>query len=153
VLVVNCCSAPAFSQSSSLSLPYAFSQSQTTVKMVNFAFPLLPSAWLRRSRLPLRRAPPQAKDAAACVDDLARKGRNGVNCVVGENEFAIQQCRIGGVQITSTKSDSSRQSVNCNEVARTAGLIFDSCFRADNTVKGSEIISSNRKLQVNIRHA
>lgn len=40
MLAVNCCSAPAFSQSSSLSLPYAFSQSQTTVKMVNFAFPL-----------------------------------------------------------------------------------------------------------------
>ena len=35
-------------------------------------------------------------------------------------------------------------------VARTGGLIFDSCWRADNTVKGSETSIGNPRMQINI---
>lgn len=37
-----------------------------------------------------------------------------------------------------------------NEIARTGGLIFDSCYRADNTVKGKEYVAADRNIQVNI---
>ncbi|KAI8290322.1 hypothetical protein K4K60_006270 [Colletotrichum sp. SAR11_57] len=86
-------------------------------------------------------------DAAACLDDLARKGSAGTNCVLAQSR--IQMCRIGGAQILST-GNTGTHSVNCNDIARTGGLIFDSCYRADNTVKGSEICVTNSNIQVNI---
>lgn len=39
---------------------------------------------------------------------------------------------------------------NSNDVARTGGLIFDSCWRADNTVQGSERCISEPALWVHI---
>lgn len=45
-----------------------------------------------------------AADAAACLDDLARKGANGVQCVVPGGEFYIQMCQIGKGVIDATKS-------------------------------------------------
>ncbi|KAF4812554.1 hypothetical protein CGCSCA5_v009053 [Colletotrichum siamense] len=87
-------------------------------------------------------------DAAACLDDLARKGSAGTNCVVAQSQ--IQMCRIGGAQLISTRGNTGTYTVNCNEIARTGGLIFDSCYRADNTVKGKEYVAADRNIQVNI---
>ncbi|KAL2147540.1 hypothetical protein VTI28DRAFT_8795 [Corynascus sepedonium] len=95
-----------------------------------------------------KRAP--GRDAVACVDYLARKGQNGESCRIGANEFSITMCSIGRAQIVGSKSDSARQSANCNDVARTAGKVFDSCWRADDTVVGSEICLTNRKMQINV---
>ncbi|KAL2193835.1 hypothetical protein P885DRAFT_63610 [Corynascus similis CBS 632.67] len=88
-----------------------------------------------------------ARDAAACVDALAAKGKNGQNCVVDRS--SVEFCRIGNAQIVGSKVGDTK-SANCNDIARTAGLIFDSCWRADDTVKGSEYCVSNRGIQVNI---
>ena len=38
-----------------------------------------------------------------------------------------------------------------NDVARTAGKIFDSCWRSDDTLVGSEVCVTNNRMQVNIR--
>ncbi|KAF6813802.1 hypothetical protein CPLU01_14563, partial [Colletotrichum plurivorum] len=92
----------------------------------------------------------QAGDAAACLDDLARKGAQGVECVIREDQSNIQMCQIGGAKVVSSKGSTGYESANCNDIARTGGLIFDSCWRADNTVKGSEICVTNRWIQVNI---
>ncbi|GAB1318350.1 hypothetical protein MFIFM68171_08560 [Madurella fahalii] len=94
------------------------------------------------------RAP--GRDAAACVDDLARKGNSGVNCGIGNNVFNIQMCRIGGAQIVGSKSNPSQQSANCNDVARTAGIVFDNCWRSDDTIVGSEICITNNQMQINV---
>jgi len=56
--------------------------------------------------------PVQGRDATACVNDLARKGKNGVTCSIGANVFSIQMCRIGGAQIVGSKSAASKQSAN-----------------------------------------
>jgi hypothetical protein len=37
-----------------------------------------------------------------------------------------------------------------NEWARTAGKIFDECWRSDDTIVGSELCDANRRMQVNI---
>ncbi|KAL2146834.1 hypothetical protein VTI28DRAFT_2315 [Corynascus sepedonium] len=87
------------------------------------------------------------RDAAACVDNLAAKGRNGVNCVADTVGYF---CQIGGAEIVGVSGSASRQSANCNDIARTAGLIFDSCWRADDTVKGSELCITNNQLMVHI---
>ncbi|KXX79407.1 hypothetical protein MMYC01_204064 [Madurella mycetomatis] len=92
----------------------------------------------------------RGRDAAACVDDLARKGRNGVVCTIGQNVFDIQMCRIGGARIVGSKSNPSQQSANCNDVARTAGIVFDNCWRSDDTIVGSEICVTNNQMQINV---
>ncbi|KAH0425178.1 hypothetical protein CcaCcLH18_11112 [Colletotrichum camelliae] len=89
-----------------------------------------------------------AGDAAACLDDLARKGAQGVQCGLSTSE--IQMCRIGGAQLVATKVGSISLSVNCNDVARTGGLIFDSCWRADNTVKGTELCITNSGMYIHL---
>ncbi|KAL0947837.1 hypothetical protein HGRIS_013899 [Hohenbuehelia grisea] len=91
-----------------------------------------------------------ANDAAACLDTLARLGSQGVQCTVPADRSDIQMCRIGGAQVVSSKGPAGEHSANCNDVARTGGLIFDSCWRAENTVKGSEICVGNPNFQVNI---
>jgi hypothetical protein len=40
-----------------------------------------------------------------------------------------------------------------NDVARTAGKIFDKCWRADDTVMGSEYCVTNNKMRVAVRGA
>lgn len=64
--------------------------------------------------------------------------------MIGADQFSIQMCRIGNAQVAASKSERSAQGANCNDVARTGGLVFDSCWRADGTVKGSEICVGNR---------
>ncbi|KAJ0335586.1 hypothetical protein COL154_004446 [Colletotrichum chrysophilum] len=51
-----------------------------------------------------------AGDAAACLDDLARKGAQGVQC--GLSTFDIQMCRIGGAQLAASKRDTNPLSAN-----------------------------------------
>ncbi|KAF9881682.1 hypothetical protein CkaCkLH20_00828 [Colletotrichum karsti] len=96
----------------------------------------------------LKSAP--AGDATACLNDLARKGAQGITCTVGQGQSSVQMCQIGGAKIVSSKPDQPAQGANCNDVARTGGLIFDSCYRADNTVKGSDVCITNNKFQVAI---
>lgn len=59
-------------------------------------------------------------------------------------------CWIGGAQIIGTKALMPPQGANCNEIARAGGKIFDSCWRADGTVKGRETVAVNQQIQVNI---
>ncbi|KAK4203894.1 hypothetical protein QBC40DRAFT_274110 [Triangularia verruculosa] len=91
-----------------------------------------------------------APDAAACLNDLARKGGQGVACTIPSSQSDIQMCRIGRAEVVASRGKSGTLSANCNDVARTGGLIFDSCFRSDNTVKGSEICITNQWMQINI---
>ncbi|KAH7086444.1 hypothetical protein FB567DRAFT_527962 [Paraphoma chrysanthemicola] len=91
-----------------------------------------------------------ANDAAACLRYLADKGAQGINCGIGQNQFDIQMCRIGNAQVHSSKSTSSAQGANCNDVARTGGKIFDTCWRSDGTIKGAELCITNNQFQVGI---
>ncbi|KAJ5001183.1 hypothetical protein K4K48_001711 [Colletotrichum sp. SAR 10_66] len=92
-----------------------------------------------------------AADAAACLDDLARKGAQGIMCGSADNEYALQMCRIRGAQVVASKgANIGPTSANCNDVARTGGLIFDSCWRADNTVKGSQACINEPRMSINI---
>lgn len=78
-------------------------------------------------------------------------------------------CRIGGAQIVGSKSNPSQQSANwyvvshspssgtnvltwlvSNDIARTAGIVFDNCWRSDDTIVGSEICITNNQMQVNV---
>lgn len=69
---------------------------------------------------------------------------------MGDDELNVQMCRIGNAKVVGSKPALGRQSVNCGDVARTGGLIFDSCWRSDGTVMGSEVVAANRAMQVNI---
>ncbi|KAF2029501.1 hypothetical protein EK21DRAFT_89742 [Setomelanomma holmii] len=81
-----------------------------------------------------------ANDAIACINELAARGQAGQMCDV--NSTQKSQCKKGRAQIVSVKGDPNKgpTSVNCNELARTAGVIMDHCFRADQTVTGQAII-------------
>ncbi|KAK4150416.1 hypothetical protein C8A00DRAFT_36984 [Chaetomidium leptoderma] len=92
------------------------------------------------------RAP--GRDAAACVDYLARLGGLGYICGVPPGKPTLGMCVIGGAQIVASQSNNIANSVNCNDVARTAGLIFDSCWRADDTVMGGEVCINSPKLYI-----
>ncbi|KAK4121971.1 hypothetical protein N657DRAFT_673191 [Parathielavia appendiculata] len=92
------------------------------------------------------RAP--GRDAAWCVDYLARIGQGGQQCVLDRGN--IQMCRRGGAQIVASQARSERLSANCNDVARTAGIIFDNCWRSDDTILGSEICITENRMQINI---
>ncbi|KAL2153599.1 hypothetical protein VTH82DRAFT_4754 [Thermothelomyces myriococcoides] len=99
-----------------------------------------PRGWKRTS----------AQEAAACIDELARRGGNGEVCAIGQGKLSAQFCRRGSAQIAGSKAVQSRQGVNCNDVARTAGLIFDACWRADETIVGSRIRWNNGNIQIGI---
>ncbi|KAL2261040.1 hypothetical protein VTK26DRAFT_4776 [Humicola hyalothermophila] len=88
------------------------------------------------------------RDAARCVEYLARIGQQGSTCLVRSS--TTEMCRDGNARIVGSKAVSSDQSANCNDIARTAGIIFDNCWRADDTINGAEICITNRNIQVNI---
>ncbi|KAL2125801.1 hypothetical protein VTI74DRAFT_2713 [Chaetomium olivicolor] len=94
------------------------------------------------------RAP--GRDAAACVDYIARLGGLGYSCGIPPDEAVKQMCRIGGAQIVGLDSAYQSNWVNCNDVARTAGRIFDSCWRADDTVMGVEICINSPLMDIGI---
>ncbi|KAF2029947.1 hypothetical protein EK21DRAFT_112426 [Setomelanomma holmii] len=91
-----------------------------------------------------------ANDAASCLSYLANKGSQGINCGIGQDQYDVQMCRIGNAQVHSSKSTSSAQGANCNDVARTGGKIFDTCWRSDGTIKGAELCLTNSQFQVGI---
>ncbi|KAK4124710.1 hypothetical protein N657DRAFT_643461 [Parathielavia appendiculata] len=103
-------------------------------------------AWCDPSDWP--RAP--GRDAAACVDYLARKGQSGTNCGIPAGGRAVQMCRIGGAQIQASRGTQIPQSVNCNDVARTVGIVFDNCWRSDDTIAGSEICISESRMLIGV---
>lgn len=90
------------------------------------------------------------RDAAACLDDLTRKGQRGVMCGMPNNVFNIQMCRIGRAQVIGSRGTFVPEPTNCINVARTGGLIFDSCWRSGDIVKGSEACINNGVLTVRI---
>ncbi|KAL2148932.1 hypothetical protein VTH82DRAFT_1618 [Thermothelomyces myriococcoides] len=90
------------------------------------------------------------RDAAWCVDYLARLGQQGTACVIGQNQYSVEMCRHGNARIAGSKPAPAQESVNCNDVARTAGLIFDTCWRADDTIMGSRICITNNRMQINL---
>ncbi|VBB79410.1 Putative protein of unknown function [Podospora comata] len=92
----------------------------------------------------------QGRDAAACLDDLTRKGQRGVMCGMPNNVFNIQMCRIGRAQVIGSRGTFVPEPTNCINVARTGGLIFDSCWRSGDIVKGSEACINNGVLTVRI---
>ncbi|KAH6843299.1 hypothetical protein B0I37DRAFT_437514 [Chaetomium sp. MPI-CAGE-AT-0009] len=78
------------------------------------------------------------RDAAACVEQLARWGAEGRTCGVPAGDSHNEMIIIRNAKIVGLDSTFNTPWVNCNDVARTAGLIFDSCWRADDTVMGQE---------------
>ncbi|ORY13955.1 hypothetical protein BCR34DRAFT_613085 [Clohesyomyces aquaticus] len=87
-----------------------------------------------------------AKNAASCLDYLAKKGAKGTKCEVKQPTQSF--CKIGNAEIIGSVSNHYPQSVNCNDVARTGGKIFDSCWRADDTVGGAEWCINNNVIYV-----
>ncbi|KAH0429048.1 hypothetical protein CKAH01_06163 [Colletotrichum kahawae] len=86
-------------------------------------------------------------DAVTCINDLARKGGQACEVSGSSNFCTVGRARIIGVAgggVTYTSS-------SCNDVARGAGLVMDSCTRADNTVQGAEKAWGNGNLLVWIR--
>ncbi|KAL1852478.1 hypothetical protein Daus18300_012159 [Diaporthe australafricana] len=56
-----------------------------------------------------------ADDAAACLDDLARLGSQGVSCVLTEFQYSLQMCRIGNARIVGSKSTGPTVGTNCSK--------------------------------------
>jgi hypothetical protein len=54
----------------------------------------------------------QARDATSCVNDLARKGGNGVSCAIAKDKYDIQMCGIGNAKIVGIKNTAPRVAVN-----------------------------------------
>jgi hypothetical protein len=75
-------------------------------------------------------------DAASCIQELAARGAAGQECNV--DSVMKSQCRRSFAQIVTVKGDPFKgpKSANCNEIAKTAGMILDSCTRKDGTVSG-----------------
>ncbi|KAK4099169.1 hypothetical protein N658DRAFT_174926 [Parathielavia hyrcaniae] len=96
--------------------------------------------------------PAPARDAAACVDHIARAGGLGWICGMTSTEYSVEFCRNGGARIAGSRSVQLPNPVNCNDVARTAGLIFDHCWRADDTIVGSEMCINSPLMQIGILH-
>jgi hypothetical protein len=94
-------------------------------------------------------------------------------CVLEPKQLILQMCGIGGARILGTKpADNLRYSSNwqvapsefpfslnthmliqhsfSNNIARAIGKIFDSCWRADDTVLGADGCIGNPKLRVNM---
>ncbi|KAG7120502.1 hypothetical protein HYQ44_004998 [Verticillium longisporum] len=59
--------------------------------------------------------------------------------------------RCGNARIYGTTGGSQSLPVTdiCSNVARAAGRVIDSCYRSDNTVRGSEMVS-NKAYQLNL---
>ncbi|KAK4185781.1 hypothetical protein QBC35DRAFT_533907 [Podospora australis] len=85
-----------------------------------------------------------APDAVLCINYLARLGTTP--CVV--NGFS-QFCRQGHAIMVGVTSGGVHSSW-CQHIARAGGLIMDACWRADNTVQGSEYAWGNGNIAVHI---
>ncbi|PVH96344.1 hypothetical protein DM02DRAFT_617327 [Periconia macrospinosa] len=81
--------------------------------------------------------PAKVPEAVWCINYLASQGANGQNCPVTCTATAVctwYQARIHTQGPSSPTCDTSY--INCNQVARAAGVIMDNCWRADQTVAG-----------------
>ncbi|KAH6838539.1 hypothetical protein B0I37DRAFT_358291 [Chaetomium sp. MPI-CAGE-AT-0009] len=90
-----------------------------------------------------------ASEAAECIRYLASLGNQACVATVSGQSF----CRRGQTQITgiSLLDRGRTTSSTCNDVARGAGKIMDSCTRADGTVRGANAAWGNGNLIVDIR--
>jgi hypothetical protein len=86
--------------------------------------------------------PALARDAVSCINELADRGRAGQQCNV--NSTSKSQCRRQFAQIVTVKADNQSKvnTMNCNDIARAAGLIMDRCTKNGNTVSGQAIINT-----------
>jgi hypothetical protein len=86
--------------------------------------------------------PALARDAVSCINELADRGRAGQQCNV--NATSKSQCRRQYAQIVTVKADNQSKvnTMNCNDIARAAGLIMDRCTRNGNTVAGQAAINT-----------
>ncbi|KAJ3540625.1 hypothetical protein NM208_g2695 [Fusarium decemcellulare] len=76
-------------------------------------------------------------DTAYAAANLAGKGETA--CVIAG--APLRFCEIGGAAIDGfVPAGAEGTQAPCSEVARAAGRIMDTCFRADNTVKGWEAV-------------
>ena len=74
-----------------------------------------------------------------CINHLAARGAKGDKCNV--NSFGSSQCRHATVDIGTVRGgNTGPKSVNCNDIARTAGLTMDRCTRGDGTISGTSYI-------------
>ncbi|KAK5997629.1 hypothetical protein PT974_02993 [Cladobotryum mycophilum] len=82
-------------------------------------------------------------DAVSCINQLAREG--GECALDGGVDF----CTIGGAKIIGRTGGGGpvHHSVDCNEIARTAGKIMDACTTG-NVVSGSEYVPSDVYINV-----
>ncbi|KAK4031528.1 hypothetical protein C8A01DRAFT_51423 [Parachaetomium inaequale] len=92
----------------------------------------------------------RGRDAAACVDYVARVGALGYNCGIPPDDYNAPICCIGGAQIVALQSINDANWVNCNDVVRTAGLIFDNCWRADDRVMGIETCINSPLMEIGV---
>ncbi|CRK24994.1 hypothetical protein BN1708_014097, partial [Verticillium longisporum] len=94
-------------------------------------------------------SPPPAwgPDAVTCINYLASIGSRG--CTVYQYGQLFRRCGNARIYGTTGGSQSLPVTDICNNVARAAGRVMDSCYRSDNTVRGSEMVS-NKAYQVNL---
>ncbi|KAK0671574.1 hypothetical protein QBC41DRAFT_219121 [Cercophora samala] len=91
-----------------------------------------------------------ADDAVVCIKYLTQIGNEGANCSLGADVFNADLCRSGQAKVVGSRGGNPSPPSNCYDVARTCGLIFDRCWRADNTVKGSDLCVGNPLWQISI---
>ncbi|KAF9871383.1 hypothetical protein CkaCkLH20_11030 [Colletotrichum karsti] len=82
-------------------------------------------------------------DAVYCINYLAGKG--STRCEV---RYDVDFCTAARAKIFGRGPGTATVASSCNDVARGAGYIMDSCSRADNTVMGSEYAHGNGDLLV-----
>ncbi|CAN9085239.1 unnamed protein product [Alternaria alternata] len=100
----------------------------------------------------LTSSPPSVGDAVSCINDLAGRGKAGQNCDVSSIGGAVQ-CSIGSAHIVTVRGGTNAPtSVNCNDIARSGGIIMDRCTRGDNTVSGTAYIPQGG-VAVHIQHS
>lgn len=68
--------------------------------------------WQHEKKHMLTSRSTQARDATSCVNDLARKGGNGVQCAIAKDKYDIQMCGIGNAKIIGIKNTAPRLAVN-----------------------------------------
>lgn len=89
--------------------------------------------------------PASVPDAVTCINQLAS---NGQACRVEGPTVAF--CTFGNAQIVGVRGSQGPTESSCNDIARAAGAVLDSCWRADNTVQGDEYAWGNGDIAVHV---
>ncbi|KAK4217585.1 hypothetical protein QBC37DRAFT_448828 [Rhypophila decipiens] len=84
-------------------------------------------------------------DAVTCIMQLAAKGTEF--CPTNGN---ATYCQFGAAVIEGTSKDGQQLNSYCNDLARGAGYVMDSCSRADNTVEGAGYVEGNGDILLRI---